>query len=92
MYFVLQIVGSDRERAQDPLKTYMHATTPPGPLRISCVLSVFIQESATAHKTYELFNTSNEVISLNQIGYRLRLIIFVKFNFVHEIMDSALNK
>jgi hypothetical protein len=67
MYFVLQIVGSDRERAQDPLKTYMQATTPPGPLRISCVLSVLIQESATARETYGLFSTSNEVISLHQI-------------------------
>jgi hypothetical protein len=68
MYFVLQIVGSDWERAQDPLKTYVKAITPPRPLRISCVLSVLIQESATAHKTYELFNTTNEVISLNQIS------------------------
>jgi hypothetical protein len=68
MCFVLQIVGNDRERAQDPLKTYMQATTPPEPLRISCVLSVLIQETATAHKTYELLNTSDEVISVNQIS------------------------
>jgi hypothetical protein len=66
--FVLHIVGNDRERTQDPLKTYMQATTPPGPLRISCVLSVLIQETATAHKTYELLNASNEVIGLNQIS------------------------
>jgi len=50
------------------LKTYMRATTPTGPLKISGVVSILIQESATAHETYELFNTSNEVISLNQIG------------------------
>lgn len=68
MYLVLQIVGSDRERDQDPLKTYMQTIKPPGPLRISSVLSVLIQETATAHETYELLNTSNEVISLNQIS------------------------
>ena len=74
------------------MNTYVPATTLPGPLRISCVLSVLIQVSAKAHKTYELFSTSNEVISLNQIRVSVGGITFVKCNFVFGIMDSALNK